>query len=125
MKSGLKHTSRAVVDDGNTAAAAGSGDLPVFATPAMIALMENAAATAVCGELPAGSTTVGILVNIVHSRATAVGEEVWAVAELREADGRKLIFHVMAFDSGGVIGEGVHERMIVDREKFMGRLGGK
>lgn len=112
-----------MVGDGNTAVAMGSGGLRVFATPAMIALMENAAATAVSGELPAGSTTVGMLVNIVHSRATAVGEEVWATAELREVDGRKLIFHVTAFDSGGVIGEGVHERMIVDREKFINKLG--
>jgi predicted thioesterase len=122
MKIGLTHTSHAVVDDSNTATAVGSGDLPVFATPAMIALMENAAAEAVKGSLPAGSTTVGTVVNVMHARATGLGQAVTATAELREIDGRKLIFHVAAHDPRGIIGEGIHERVIVDIQRFMSKI---
>jgi predicted thioesterase len=122
METGLTHTSHAIVDDSNTAAAVGSGDLRVFATPAMIALMENAAARAVEGSLPEGSTTVGTVVNIVHARATGPGETVTATAELRQVEGRKLIFHVAAHDPRGVIGEGIHERVIVDTDRFMSKI---
>lgn len=110
------------MDATNVAAAVGSGDLQVFATPAMIALMENAASKAVAPSLPEGSTTVGTVVNVMHARATPVGDEVSATAELREVDGRKLIFHVSASDSKGVIGEGVHERFVVDSAKFMDKV---
>lgn len=123
MKSGLTYTSRVTVDSHNVAAAIGSGGLQVFATPAMIALMENAAMSAVAGSLPEGSTTVGTLINVVHSRATAPGDTVSATAVLREIDGRRLLFHVSAQDSHGVIGEGVHERFIVDTERFMDKVG--
>ncbi len=122
MKTGLTYTTHATVDGSNTAMAVGSGDLQVFATPAMIALMENAAAQAIKGSLPNGSTTVGTVVNVMHARATGLGESVAATAELREIEGRKLIFHVVAHDSRGVIGEGIHERMIVDIERFMNRI---
>jgi predicted thioesterase len=123
MKTGLNYSIFATVDGTNTAMAVGSGDLEVFATPAMIALMENAAARAVAAELPEGSTTVGTLVNVVHARATGLGDEVTASAELREVEGRKLIFHVAAHDSRGVIGEGIHERVIVDVDRFMNKIG--
>lgn len=122
MELGLKHTSTVVVDHTNTAMAAGSGELEVFATPAMIALMENAATQAVAASLPEGSTTVGTVVNIVHSRATATGEQVTATAELREVEGRRLVFHVSASDTKGIIGEGVHERMVVDAGRFMDKV---
>lgn len=124
MKIGLKHTSTTIVDDSNVAAAVGSGNLHVFATPAMIALMENAATQAVSSVLPEGSTTVGTVVNIVHTRATGVGETVSATAELRETEGRRLVFHVAASDSRGMIGEGVHERFVVDTQRFMSKLQG-
>ncbi len=122
MKIGLTHTSRTIVDTSNTAAAVGSGDLQVFATPAMVALMENAAAQAVAESLPAGSTTVGTVVNVMHTRATGSDAEVTATAELRDIEGRKLIFHVVARDPHGVIGEGIHERVVVDTEKFMSKI---
>lgn len=122
MEIGLKHTSSVVVGGTNTASAMGSGELAVFASPAMIALMENAAAQAVSALLPEGSTTVGTVVNVVHSRATGLGSTVTATAELREIEGRRLIFHVAAHDEKGVIGEGVHERFIVDAQRFMSKL---
>ena len=125
MEKGLKYTSKTVVDDTNVAVAVGSGDLMVFATPAMIALMENAAANAVAGALPEGSTTVGTVISVAHARATGVGEEVTATAVLEEVDGRKLIFHVSASDAKGIIGEGVHERFIVDAAKFMSKVNSK
>ena len=104
METGLTYTSTVTVSEENIAATMGSGDLEVFATPAMVALMENAAMNAVVGELPEGATTVS---------ATAV---------LNEVEGRKLTFEVHAKDSKGVIGEGMHVRYIVDREKFMSKL---
>lgn len=122
MKAGLKYTSATSVNSTNTAAAVGSGNLEVFATPAMIALMENAAMLAVANELPEGSTTVGTLMNVAHVRATPVGSEVTAIAELQEVDGRKLIFHVSASDEKGLIGEGIHERAIVDIARFLDKI---
>ncbi len=124
MTPGLTHTAHTKVDESNVAATMGSGDLDVFATPAMIALMENAAAGAVAAELPEGSTTVGTKVDIAHNRATGLGDEVSATAVLQEIDGRRLIFRVTASDSKGVIGEGTHERVIVDRERFMAKVTG-
>lgn len=122
MEKGLTHTSTVTVDEHNVAAAMGSGDLDVFATPAMVALMENAAMSAVAASLPEGSTTVGTLINVAHARATALGDTVSATAVLQETDGRRLLFHVTASDSRGVIGEGVHERFIVDAARFMDKV---
>lgn len=122
MEIGLTYTSRTTVNSSNTAEAVGSGDLPVFATPAMIALMENAAAQAVKNSLPEGATTVGTAINITHTRATRPGETVAATAELHEINSRKLTFIVTAHDSQGIIGEGKHERVIVDIERFMNKL---
>lgn len=100
----------------------GSGDLAVFATPSMIALMENAAMNAVATELPEGATTVGAMMNTTHLRPSALGAEISAVATLKEVDGRKLTFEVVAKDGGQVIGEGTHVRYVVDRVRFMGKL---
>ena len=122
LESGLRHTSSVVVKESDTAAALGSGDLPVFATPAMTALMENAAMLAVAAELPEGSTTVGGSINVSHLRPTAVGAEVSATATLEKVDGRKLYFNVIAMQGEAVIGEGTHLRFIVDRERFMAKL---
>lgn len=122
METGLTYTSKTIVDKTNTAIALGSGDMEVFATPAMIALMENAAMLAVADKLPEGSTTVGSMISSNHTKPTALGKEVKATAILREIDGRKLTFDVCAEDENGVIGEGMHIRYIVDRERFMAKL---
>ena len=121
LEKGLSARSAATVAAGNTAAAMGSGDLAVFATPAMVALMENAAMTAVAGELPEGATT-GAEMNVTHIKPSGLGAEITATAVLAEVEGRKLTFNVGARDAEGLIGEGIHVRYIVDREKFMAKV---
>lgn len=106
----------------NTAQIMGSGDMPVFATPAMVALMENAAMNAVSAMLPEGSTTVGAEMNCSHIKPSGLGAEITATAILTEVEGRKLTFNVGARDFEGMIGEGVHIRYIVDRDRFMSKL---
>ncbi|OUN59173.1 thioesterase family protein [Alistipes sp. An66] len=123
LETGLSARSVTTVTAENTAAAMGSGDLPVFATPAMIALMEHAAMDAVAGSLPAGSTTVGSEMNATHLKPSGLGAEISATAVLTAVEGRKLTFNVGARDAQGMIGEGTHVRYIVDREKFMSKLG--
>lgn len=122
MEKGLKHISTTTVTAANTALTMGSGDMEVFATPAMVALMENAAMKAVASHLPEGSTTVGAMMQTSHIKPSAPGETVTAEAVLQEVDGRKLTFRVTASDSEGTIGEGIHIRYIVDRERFLSRL---
>ena len=122
LEKGLSHQSRTRAAAENTAATLGSGDLPVFATPAMVALMENAAMLAVANELPEGSTTVGSEMNVSHIKPSGIGAEITASAILTEVDGRKLTFNVGARDADGVIGEGVHIRYIVDRTKFLAKV---
>lgn len=122
MEKGLKHISTTTVTAANTALAMGSGDMEVFATPAMVALMENAAMKAVAPHLPEGSTTVGAMMQTSHIKPSAPGETVTAEAVLQEVDGRKLTFRVTAYDAEGTIGEGIHIRYIVDRERFLSRL---
>ena len=117
LEKGLSARSAATVVPGNTAAAMGSGDLDVFATPAMVALMENAAMTAVAGELPEGATTVGSEMNVTHIKPSGL------VAVISEVEGRKLTFNVGARDAEGMIGEGIHIRYVVDCAKFMAKLG--
>ena len=122
MEKGLTFTSKETVTVENIAKTVGSGNLDVFATPAMAALMENAAMNAVAAELPEGSTTVGSLLEITHNRPSGLGETVTATATLEEVEGRKLTFSVKAHDSKGVIGEGKHVRYVVDCEKFMSKV---
>lgn len=123
LEKGVSASCTTTVTAGNTAATMGSGDLPVFATPAMIALMEHAAMDAVAGSLPAGSTTVGSEMNATHLKPSGLGAEITATAVLTAVEGRKLTFNVGARDAQGMIGEGTHVRYIVDREKFMSKLG--
>lgn len=123
LEKGLTARSETTVSASNTAAAMGSGDLEVFATPAMVALMENAAMRAVAEALPAGSTTVGAEMNVTHIKPSGVGAAVTAMAVLTEVDGRRLVFNVGARDDKGVIGEGIHVRYIVDRARFLAKLG--
>lgn len=121
LQLGLKGVSKTIVSEKNTAVALGSGGIEVFATPAMIALMENAALTSVQKFLPDGSSTVGINIQSSHIAATPVGMEVVAKSELIEIDGKKLTFKVEAFDEVDKIGEGIHQRFIIDVEKFMSK----
>lgn len=125
MNAGARAEVSEVVDAGRTAKALGSGTLEVYATPAMIALMEKAAWTAVAGELPEGASTVGTMMNVRHLSATPPGAEVFAEAVLTEVSGKKLTFRVSARDGAGPVGEGVHERFIIDNEKFMAKANSK
>ena len=122
LEIGTAHTAEKLVEERDTAAFMGSGTVEVFATPAMILLMELAARNAVQVDLPPGMTTVGTMVNIQHLSATKLGAKVSATAILKHVDGRKLIFDIEASDENGVIGKGVHERAIIDAERFMARL---
>ena len=106
----------------NTAAAVGAGGVEVFGTPMMIALMENAAWRAVAANLDEGDVTLGVLVNVQHLGATPLGQQVRATAELAEIDGRRLVFKVEAYDEQKKIGAGIHERFIVNLERFLKRL---
>lgn len=121
LEVGLKYTSSVVVEKSNCASAVGSGGLDVFATPSMVALMENAAMNAVAPFLPEGSTTVGSEINVAHNRPSGVGAVVTATAELVAVEGRRLQFKVVAED-GGAIGEGTHVRYIVDAERFLSKV---
>ena len=122
LEKGLQFTSHETVRKENFAKTLGSGDLEVFATPALVALLENAAMYAVANELPTGSTTVGAMINVTHTKPSAPGETITACATLLEVDGRKLTFSLTASDTHGVIGEGTHIRYIVDRAKFLAKL---
>ena len=122
---GLKGRAEAAVTDTNTAAAVGSGSLPVFATPMMVALMEGAAVNALEGHLAEGETSVGTHMDISHDSATPVGIKVWAEAELIAIDGRALTFSVTAHDEAGPIGAGVHTRFLVQGERFLAKAGKK
>ena len=123
LEKGLSAQRKVTVAAENTAAAMGSGDLDVFATPAMVALMENAAMSAVAEALPEGSTTVGAEMNVTHIKPSGLGAEIVATAVLSEVEGRKLTFNVGARDAEGMIGEGVHIRYMVDRKRFMDKAG--
>ena len=119
---GLKHTSELTVTDAVTAIRMGSGDMPVLATPAMMALMENAAMLAVADDLPEGSTTVGGHIASSHLRPSKIGDVVRAVAEVTKVDGRKIEFKVSAYSGDILLGEGTHLRFVVDRERFMSKI---
>lgn len=122
LKEGLSHTSETKVTTENTAIRYGSGGLDVFATPAMVGLMENAAMTAVKNELPDNDTTVGSMINTTHVKPSALGSTIRATAILEKIEDRKLTFKVSAYDDNGLIGEGTHIRYIVDKQRFMTKL---
>ena len=122
LNTGLKYKEEKIVAMSDTASVFGSGAAEVFATPMMIGLMEGAAMNAVKSYLPTGFSTVGTSVNIRHLSATAVGKKVWAEAELIEIDRKRLVFKVDAYDEDKKIGEGIHERFIIDEGKFMDNL---
>lgn len=121
IRVGLTGSATSRVSDNNTARAFGSGRVDVYATPAMVALMEQAAVTAVDGLLSEANTTVGISVSIKHLAATPIGMTVEAKAVLQEIDGRRLVFKVEAYDDKQKIGEGMHQRFIVNAGKFLNK----
>lgn len=116
---GTCHSCEVVVTDDLLAKTVGSGDLPVYATPAMTALMENAAAALLSSHLEEGITTVGIALNIVHTAPTLPGTKVTATAKLTATDGRRFSFDVIAADEKGEIGRGTHERVTVKADRFL------
>ena len=125
LEAGITGCAKVLVSDANSAKTMGSGSLDVFATPAMIALIEKAAAESVQPYLDDGSTTVGTLINVKHISATPIGCTVRSECLLSEVDGRRLIFDVKAFDDFGLIGEGTHERFVITAEKFMSKTNSK
>lgn len=119
METGIAGKQTITVTEDRTAAVMGSGELSVFATPAMIALMENTASKSVANALEEGQGTVGTSIDVKHVAATPVGMEVTCETKLVKVDRKRLVFEVKAYDAAGIIGEGVHERFIIDNEKFM------
>ena len=122
---GLEYTATEVVTKENTASKYGSGLVDVFATPAMVGLMENACMNAVLPSLPEGFNTVGIEICVKHTKATPMGMKVFSKATLTEVDGKRLVFEVVAWDDEGEIGRGTHTRFIIDTKKFMEKLAKK
>lgn len=122
IPAGVKGKEGLVVTFEDTAARYGSGLVEVFATPAMVALMEKTCLTSVRPYLPEGYGTVGIKIDVSHSRATPVGMRVICESTLVEIDRRRLVFEVVAHDEKGEIGRGRHERFVIDTGKFMEKL---
>ncbi|MFP4556967.1 MAG: thioesterase family protein [Bacteroidales bacterium] len=122
IKTGVMHQSSTIVTDQYTAKSVGSGDLDVFATPSMIALMENAAMELVNPYLTECQTTVGSEINVKHIKPSPLGDMVRSEATLVEIDGERLVFKLRAWDSKGDIGYGTHVRYIVNKSKFVAKL---
>ena len=122
LREGLSAVIEKVVSENETASRYASGAVEVYATPAMIGLMENTAKSAVDLHLSCGDTTVGVEVNIKHLKATPVGMKVRCEAIVEKLEGKKIYFTVKAWDEKGLIGEGTHVRYIVNMEKFMEQL---
>lgn len=121
LAAGLKGEARLVVGDDDTARALGSGDVDVLGTPRLVALLEEATLDAVNGCLDAGSTTVGMRVQVDHLQPTPVGAEVLAEAYLDKIEGRRITFTVTASDSGGLVAAGKVTRVVVDVNRFMSK----
>jgi fluoroacetyl-CoA thioesterase len=122
---GLIGEAATVVTETDTAGHWGSGSVPVFGTPALVGLMEGAAVQALAGHLPPGRTSVGGRIDVHHLAPTPVGMRAHARAELLEAEGRRLVFHLEAWDEVEQIGRATHERFIVDEERFVGQAKAK
>ena len=118
---GLSAELKITVGEADTASKWGSGLVPVYSTPAMVGLMEAAAVKALDGQLEPGQTSVGGRIDVRHLAATPVGMSVHARAELTAFNGRKLSFRVEAWDEVEKIGEGLHERFVIDTDKFVAR----
>ena len=125
LEQGIKGTQTVTVNEKNTALAMGSGVLEVFATPAMIALMEETCWRSIVDALDEENTSVGTLLEIRHIAPTPVGMHVTCESTLTEIDGRRLVFQVTAYDEKGTVGEGKHERFVVQKEKFQNKANDK
>lgn len=119
---GLKGEASTLVEREDTAQEVGSGDLLVYATPCMVALMEGAACAALEGCIPEGKTSVGTALSITHVSATPVGLEVRAEAEVTAVEGSTVTFRVTAYDEAGLIGEGEHKRAVITSERFLAKV---
>lgn len=125
MEIGIKHTVTEVVTSDKTAEKVGSGLLPVYATPSMIALMEKCASECVAPYIQEGRSSVGTMLNVKHFAASPLGINITCTATLIEIDGRRLVFSLEASDEKGLIGEGTHERFIIDVDRFMTKCNSK
>ena len=125
IQTGIKGRREQTVTPEMSAARVGSGLVDVFATPMLVALVEQTCYESVLPYLDEGQGTVGTLVNVSHLSATPIGKRVWCDSELTEVDRRRLVFNVKAYDEAGLIGEGTHERFIIDTAKFMDKLKAK
>ena len=125
LETGIKGTKTVTVNEANTAKTMGSGTLDVFATPALIALMEETCWRSVADQLEDGCGTVGTLLEIRHTAPTPIGMDVTCESELVEVDGRRLVFTVQAHDAKGLVGEGRHERFVIQNEKFQAKAKAK
>lgn len=122
LKEGLTATQKMTVSDRDTAQYHGSGKLNVYATPSMIAFMENTAMAVIDNDLDTGTDTVGIHIDVKHIKATKQGGEVTCTATLVKVDGKKLSFEIEASDQDGVIGKANHTRYIIVPDVFMDRI---
>lgn len=122
---GIKGHCEQIVTDEVTADRIGSGLVKVFATPMMVALIEQTCLESVAPHLEPGQGTVGTHVDVSHCAATPVGMRVWCDSELVEIDRRRLVFAVRACDECGLIGEGRHERFVIDNAKFQAKIDAK
>lgn len=125
LETGIKGQVEFIADESGSAKIMGSGALDVLATPKMIAMLEKAAWESIQQYLEEGCGTVGTLMNVTHDAATPLGMKVCCTSELVEIDGKKLVFKVEAFDEKGHIGGGMHERFVVNNEKFQSKTDGK
>ena len=125
IETGIKGRREQTVTAEMSAARVGSGLVDVFATPMLVALVEQTCYESVLPHLDEGQGTVGTLVNVSHVSATPIGKRVWCESELVEVDRRRLVFSVKAYDDAGLIGEGTHERFVIDTAKFMDKLKAK
>ena len=125
LKVGLEGTASALVTEERLATNVGSGNVPVFASPMLLALMEAAAVNCLEGHLPEDYQSLGVQLNVSHTAPTPIGFTVTAKATLKAIEGRKLTFDVVANDGAEQIGSGVHTRIVVDTPRFMARLAAK
>lgn len=125
LETGIKGTKTVTVNEDNTAKTMGSGTLDVFATPALIALMEETCWRSVADKLDEGCGTVGTRLEVSHTAPTPLGMEVTCESTLTEVDGRRLVFEVTVRDAKGVVGEGRHERFVIQNDKFQAKANAK
>jgi predicted thioesterase len=118
----LCNEEKEIVNANNVATVVGSGSVEVFATPAMIALMEKTANNSLRNHLPEGCVTVGVEINTKHIKASAIGKEIVCKSELIKVDGKKLFFNISAYEGEDMIGQASHTRVVVNKEKFLNNL---